>query len=269
MKITGLKSHTAPTALLTLMLALLVSVSFTATSKATTIVSPGFDTSVEGNSNNLYPFGLATAGVASQRYQQVYNASDFLSLTGPLLITQIAFRPDVVFGTAFSSTLPNIRIDLSTTTAAADGLSLTFANNVGLNDTIVFSGALTLSSAFTGPAAGPKDFDIVINLTSPFLYDPTQGNLLMDVRNFGGGSTTVFDAQETLGDAVSRVSSQLLGVDVPTGEPDRFVTSLGLVTRFSDETQSVPDSISWWVGDAALFGVMLISLVHRRRQLFR
>jgi hypothetical protein len=112
------------------------------------------------------------------------------------LITQIAFRPDAFLGRAFSGILPDIQINLSTITLGADGLSLVFANNLGLNDTIVFArGPLSLSSNFSGPVGGPMDFDVVITLTTPFFYDPAAGNLLMDVRNFGGGTTTVLDAE--------------------------------------------------------------------------
>jgi len=189
-----------------------------------TVVVPNGNAMVEGNSNNGYPFDLGGTGLLSQRYQQVYAASQF---GGGGLITQIVFRPDATFGSAFMSTLPDIQIDLSTTSAADDGLSSTFANNVGADDTIVFArGALTLSSAFTGPPDGPKDFDIIITLTTPFLYNPALGNLLLDVRNFGGGSTTVFDAVSPLGDGVSRVTNT--DVNSGTGTPD----SAGLVTGF-------------------------------------
>jgi hypothetical protein len=189
-----------------------------------TVVVPNSAAMTEGDTNNSYPFNITPFGVPSQRYQQVYAASQF---GGGGLITQIIFRPDATFGNAFTSTLPDIQIDLSTTSAPDDGLSTTFANNVGSNDTVVFArGPLTLSSAFTGPPNGPKDFDIIITLTTPFFYNPAMGNLLLDVRNFGGGSTTVFDAVSPLGDGVSRVFSQ--NVNDMTGTTD----SLGLVTGF-------------------------------------
>jgi hypothetical protein len=189
-----------------------------------TVVVPNSATTTEGNSNNSYPFDLTEAGLSSQRYQQVYAASQF---GGGGLITQIIFRPDAFAGHAFTSALPDIQIDLSTTSAADDGLSTTFADNVGADDTVVFTrGQLTLSSAFTGPPDGPKDFDIIITLTTPFLYNPALGNLLLDVRNFGGGTTTFFDAVFTTGDGVSRVYNQ--DVNSATGSTD----TEGLVTGF-------------------------------------
>ncbi len=189
-----------------------------------TVVVPNSARTVEGGTNNSYPFNITPFGLSSQRYQQVYAASQFSSGG---LITQIVFRPDAFAGSAFASTLPDIQINLSTTSAAEDGLSGTYANNVGADDSIVFArGPLTLSSAFTGPANGPKDFDIIITLTHPFLYNPALGNLLLDVRNFGAGTTTVFDAVNATGDGVSRVYNQ--NVNGTTGNPD----SAGLVTGF-------------------------------------
>lgn len=203
------------------------------------IVSPGLQTSVEGNIFNGFPFNI---GMSSLRYQQVYAASDFSTLLVPQLITQIAFRPDAS-SRAFNSTLSDIQINFSTTTAAPDMLSNTFSSNVGLNDTIVYNrGMLPLSSASTGPAGGPKDFDILINLNTPFLYNPSAGNLLLDVRNFGGGITTQFDAQSTAGDSVSRVYTGSSGnVNSTTAQSNN---TLGLVTRFTTVPAPEPGTMS-------------------------
>lgn len=188
-------------------------------SAAAPLVVPNSLATIEGNSNNAFPFSIAAS---SMRYQQVFAASEFG--TQPLTITQITFRPDGPAGNAFSTTLSNVQINLSTTSAAPDGLSSTFANNVGGDDTVVFpSGPLALSSLDTG--SGPRDFDIVINLTTPFVYDPSAGNLLFDARNFSGGSTTAFDHQFTPSDPVSRVFG---AVGSSTGTPD----TSGLVAAF-------------------------------------
>ena len=77
---------------------------------------------------------------------------------------------------------------LALTTASPNALNATFAANVGADDAVVFGpGPLTISSAFTGPPAGPKDFDVLIPLDRTFPYDPSQGNLLLDVRVFDDG----------------------------------------------------------------------------------
>jgi hypothetical protein len=206
------------------------------------IVVPSSVDTVEGNANNSLPFdlrsGLPPSCCPSQavRYQQVFAASEFASLSAPFLITQIAFRPDAEFGSPFASVLSHVDIHLSTTAHPPDGLSLTFASNIGADDTLVFTGPLSLSSSRVGPAVGPYAFDIVITLQRPFLYDPAKGHLLLDVKNLSPGeTTTVFDFHFAEGDSTSRIgSSSLRGdvndVDSPTAD---FADSGGLVTRFT------------------------------------
>jgi hypothetical protein len=190
------------------------------------VVVPGGNASVEGNYNNAFPFNIGSFEIASMRYQQIYGASAFSSLTAPEFITSISFRLSDFNPQAFSATLPSIQIDLSTTSRAVDGLSSTYASNVGSNDTVVFNqGPLSLSSA---GGSSPAPFDITIVLQHPFLYDPSQGNLLLDVRNFGGGTSAFFDAQNVSGDATARVYGNGDGVSASTGSVD----TAGLITSF-------------------------------------
>ena len=199
---------------------------------AQTIVVPRILQAVEGESNLCFPFDLGDYSFNSQRYQQVYADSEFRDFVGPVRITAIAFRPDSQWGNSFAGLLPKIQINLSTTAAVPGRLSPVFLENVGPDDTIVFTGPLALSSNFTGPAGGPKDFDIRIELKTPFLYDPKAGNLLMDVRNFEGGTLIPFDAYFDLGDFTSSVYTyEVEGVENPLGgvlQNYRY----GLVTQF-------------------------------------
>jgi hypothetical protein len=228
--------------------------------RAQSVVVPNGSAGVEGTSGNGYPFNITAFGHAQQRYQQVYLSSQFPA--GPLTITSIAFRPDAGAGGAFAATLPSIQIDLSTTSGVPDGLSLTYAANVGANDTVVYGPApLSLSSSFTGPPGGPKNFDIVINLTTPFVYNPAAGNLLMDVRNFGGGTTTFFDATNAPG-IISRVYNEDGNVNATMGTPEVLGAGYGLVTQFG--FASVPEP-----GTFALVGASALAMMgytwHRRR----
>jgi len=202
-----------------------------------TIVVPGAQATTDGGADNQFPFNPRSVGTSTIRYQQVYSASEFAP--GRYLISQLAFRTDPQDPNfpvpPFSGTTGTLRIDLSTTSASPDGLSTTFANNLGPDNTTVFTGQWALSTANNGA------FDMILDLTTPFLYDPSRGNLLMDVRNFGGGSIDVlnnffvtFDAQITVGDSVSRVYTGQSGdgVNLTDGIPDPL-RSLGLVTRFA------------------------------------
>jgi hypothetical protein len=223
------------------------------------IVVPNALAAVEGNSNNTNPFG--NTFFADVRYQQVYRANQF---SGSILIGQIAFRPDASFGSAFSTVSPDIQINLSTTSRNPDALSATFSQNVGVDDTVVYNrGPLPLSTANAGGGLfGPRDFDIVITLTTPFLYNPSQGNLLLDVRNFRVVTTTSFDAEDTAGDPVSRVYGRVNDVTAPFN-PD----TIGLVTQFlpPPPTQPIPEPTSLALLGFGSFALALGSVYRRFR----
>src|SRR5258705_11106301 len=89
-----------------------------------------------------------------------------------------------------TTTVANIQFNLSTTPRNPDGLSGTYAANVGADDTVVFSGPLSISSQFSGPTNGPRAFDIVVPLSTPFIYNPARGNLLGDIRKTSGSSAS-------------------------------------------------------------------------------
>jgi PEP-CTERM motif len=192
-------------------------------------VVPNAYANVEGPSGNRSPFDTVSDRLNNMRYQQVYAASEFSALSSPIKITQIAFRPDFSFGHAFSENVSSVRIDMSTTSKSPDGLSSSFLANTGADDTVVFSaGPLTISSAFTGPSSGPKDFDIIITFATPFIYNPANGNLLLDIQNLnGGGPGIFFDAtsKSITNDSVSR--EWMVFSNVPNQD------SQGLITQFT------------------------------------
>jgi hypothetical protein len=186
------------------------------------VTIPGAARDVEGNSDNLYPFNGDP-----MRYQQVTTASEFP--TTPCWITRIALRPDAAGGAAFTATLSNVKIRLSTTSKTPSTLSKTFAENTGSDEKVVYDGELSLTSAFSGPAAGPKDFDITIPLQNSFYYDPNLGNLLLDVRNYSTGQTTLMDAHDAP-DSTGRIWSD--EVDAATATRNDPFPSAGLVVKF-------------------------------------
>lgn len=197
------------------------------------VIVPSANTSTAGTTDNRFPFLVA----AGMRYQQVYASSQF---SGPVTIDEIDFRNGIFVDEAFTSTISNIQISLSTTSTSVDGLSSTFASNTGADNTLVYSGSLTLSST---NAAGPGNthvFDIAIHLQTPFTYNPANGNLLLDVDNLSGANAAInldfFDAVNTAGDPVSRVWGTEGQPNATTGTVD----TIGLITRF-DTVAAVPE----------------------------
>jgi hypothetical protein len=78
-------------------------------------------------------------------------------------------------------------------------MSTTFADNVGADNTLVFSGPLSFSSpGCAGPSVCP--FDMSVNFTTPFLYNSTQGRLLLDLKISGfSGVGGALDAVSFIG----------------------------------------------------------------------
>jgi hypothetical protein len=199
----------------------LLGLAFSILANAALVVAPNSFASVEG--------GTFFSFVPAERLQQVFAASQFSGIpAGGALITQIALRPDAANVQTTVLVSPLVTITFSTTSAVPEALSPTFANNVGANPTLVFSGPVNLTTANAGPVGGPRNFDVVFNLTTPFLYDPAAGNLLLDLTNSltGTSGTASLDASLVNGDGVSRV----LGTTV---NPVGGVNVIGYVVQFT------------------------------------
>ena len=145
--------------------------------------------------------------------------------------------------------LPALEITLAYSAKSRDEPSATFADNIGADATVVFSGPVTLSSA------GTLAFDSIINFTTDFAYNPADGSLLVQIVNTGGGSTTAFDYGPNA--AFSRVfdfSSPGASGVVDIGD--------GLATEFLTATSVVPEPSTWAM---MLLGFAGLGFVGHRR----
>ena len=208
------------------------------------VVVPNALTLFEGNANGRLPFG---SNQSTRRYQQVFAASEFPCPAVPRRLTGLRLRPtETLEGTP--SWIIEVDIRLSTTSKAPDGLSTAYVVNVGADETVVYGPAsLTLSTTNTG--APPKDFDFVIPFQRDFLYDPTAGNLLLDVRilQFDLQVSNLFDAEASGTDGVSNVQ----GFHPTIGA----ASTLGLVVQFTVDPGVVPALRP--TGTAALVALLL------------
>jgi len=166
---------------LVLMLSVLTFLVLASTFNANAVVVPNATGGFEGNSTNILPFNCGDSILVSHRYQQLYASSEFPQES--CFITAVLFRQDGPAGEIFGPTIvPNTTIELSTSLNNVTNMSFTFADNVGGDVVTVFSGALSLTSS-TVCGAGPcNPFDIFIDLQQGFPYDPSSGDLLLDVR---------------------------------------------------------------------------------------
>jgi hypothetical protein len=188
------------------------------------------------------PFGVSANGTAFYlgEYQQIYASNAFSS---QVIITQIGFS-QAIPGSRTANY--NLSIGLGTTakTPALPGTSF------GTGFTAVFSGSL--SPVFTATA---NDFDFLINFTTPFYYNPTQGNLLLDVSVFSAtGDNVVF----ALDEGSKMGALQTSGSSVVT-HPD-----WGLVTQFTVAPE--PSSITFILLSGSLLVYVRRNKKHSRVQ---
>jgi len=197
---------------------------------------------------NAIPFGSE-----GMRYQQVYDTSIF---AGPQFILSVAFsiidNPNSPF--SFDS---DIRLRFGHTDVAVGALSTVLDSNITSPLTTVFDGTLFLSTppqpGSTGPLVGGQDsFGVVFQFDSPFSYDPTQGNLLMEINILRGSETDSFFAIDPDSIITSR-AWQTLG---QPGLTDEDPIRTGLYTRFiilGEDDITVPDPIDPIPEPATLF----------------
>src|SRR4029079_14586760 len=115
--------------------------------RAQVVVVPNSLAANDGNTALTAP----TGGPSSLREMRIYDAAQFGDLSGPSFLTQFAWRPDTTPGPSGPRTL-TLQIYASTTRRSVAGLSTTFAENLGADNTLVFSGTLIWE---TGNLPGP------------------------------------------------------------------------------------------------------------------
>jgi hypothetical protein len=148
-----------------------------------TVVVPSSQATAAGN----VPIHV---GSKANRIQQVIGSGQF---PGAIVITGMRVRSAPGTGPV-SFNNASYKITLSTTQAYPNTNnghalpSLTYANNVGPDATVVYNAAVSGSSPGCA-APGPCPFDLAIAFTTPFSYDPSKGRLLVDLVNSAATGT--------------------------------------------------------------------------------
>ena len=197
------------------------------------------------------PAPFTYRGTSGSRTQQVYASSFF---SGAQTLTGLAFRSTP--GSSNGADYGNVVIRLSTTTFGDEQgtpLSSTFADNIGADATTVFEGALSFAAAAT------DGFDYVVNFTSGFNYDPSVGNLLLDVTIPTGTSVSgpgfflaSYDVANQFNDGVYSVNSVFDG-----SATSGIANTAATITQFTGTALgAVPEPTSWvlMIGGFGLVG---------------
>ena len=167
---------------------------------------------------NCFPWGCAY----NAEYQQVYAAADF---SGPITITNLEFYNTQFNNGATQLPTGTYTISLSTTQVGVNTITGNFAGNLGGDNTQVFSGSINQPWSFGNT--------LVINLSTPFTYNPANGNLLMDVMGTNVAivdNNTYFDVNSTNGTIFTRVYCPS---GIACGNNGTVMVGYGLVTGFS------------------------------------
>jgi hypothetical protein len=178
----------------------------------TTLVSPaGFDT-VEGDSNNIFPWGQTTV----RRYMQIHADLG----TTPRVITKIGFRINApTTATTWTGTRTHdIELYMGDAVPTAQSLpNLTFDNNYASPKQLVLPRQLVTFGP-TGAAAvpGPNPFqpELEITLATPFVYTGT-APLIWEVAYFGSTSSGTMQNYDADQSTTVTGASTITGIGCP------------------------------------------------------
>ncbi|MBE7503634.1 MAG: hypothetical protein HS113_25760 [Verrucomicrobiales bacterium] len=161
-----------------LVLALALATSGCAVLRGQEIVVPNALAEQDGNTASTTPGDDNQSGI---RIQYLLDASQFQALSGPAYLTGFASRPDRTPGASGPKTI-TVQVYASTTTRTLAQMSTRFSENIGADRTLVFDGTLTLSSENLPGPGNTRQFDYAYPFTTPFLYDPAAGNLVLELQ---------------------------------------------------------------------------------------
>lgn len=207
-------------------LACLLALCASAGAQTQTLVVPNGAATLEGNTSNQFPWGRGGSGL---RLQCLYDSANFTAqgVSGPITITSLAWRPDAGTPRTWAATsYQTATIQLSTSPLDHAAASTSFGSNSGADATTVFSGPVAWGAG-SSASPGPAPFLVHVPLSTPFVYDPTHGDLNVDidlpVQAFSG-TQLQFDAS-TNAPMASRV---YLGSGYPGGSAS-FQANHGMV----------------------------------------
>jgi hypothetical protein len=217
-------------------------------SAATQVLAPNLETA-EGAAGQRLGNG---ANNAPSRSQVIFEARLFNKFTGPGSISEIQMRSDGAPGGGPFSTSVELEITMSTTQKAETTLSPIYGLNTGFDESIVFSRSRFLMSSSSSVSGGPNVFDINIPLSTPYVYDPSLGNLLVDIRAYDPGSSPQLDAAYE--GSFSGPRDGIGGVRGDVAVPSGGNGPIGFVMKLTFEPVPEPRTVTLlFVGTAAWF----------------
>lgn len=194
---------------------------------------PGEYASSPGNFLQNGPF-RTIGGAVPARYQQVFAASEFAAIPDGGYITGFTLRRQGIG--LFEGDSSSFQITMSTTQNQPDSLSPIFALNTGPDSTVVF-GPARLQFRYLHPSADER----VVTFSTPFLYQPSRGNLLMDLQNLSGNDVYYDPRTPEAGDSVYAIGDSVSSVFNVGNVTSGLVDSRGYIVQF--QIQPIPEPV--------------------------
>lgn len=171
---------------------------------AQTLVIPVAAATADLPSSTTWPFDLA----GSVRTLYVYDSAHFTTqgVSSPILISRIRVRANGATATWLGDTIPSVTLDVSTAAVDYNAISTTYNANHGPDRAQVFNGPVVIPGG-SSTAGTPGPWTVDCAFTTPFLYDPSSGDLTIDWICSGLVSATTTptpDASNTTGQALAK-----------------------------------------------------------------
>jgi hypothetical protein len=247
-------------------LAAIAALGLASAAQAGTIILPD---EAEGPTNSIVADSVLTTHL---QYQ--YSSSLFSGVT---TFDGVAFRFDGEVSNsgamdALSRFDSSLKIELGTATSDIADRSATFANNLGPDALTVLSGPYDQDAEVgTGEA---RSFTIAFDFTTPFTYDPSQGDLVLDLflppTNFTFLTVDAVIGSDTLG-ALYAGGAGATGVGIDPVAVTEFLTEptppphSGHGSDTGTGAGAVPEPATWALMILGFGGVG--TLVRRRRRM--
>lgn len=142
---------------------------------------------VEQTNKTVFPPGLenqngnagdSTFSGGVPQYQELFRASALATTwQTPVKITSVAFRVAEGGNQSFDAVVPRVEIRFSTTLRPPEEMSTIYSINKGADEKTVFNHSNVRIMATGDQPVNP--FEVRFSFAEPFVYDPSQGHLLM------------------------------------------------------------------------------------------